>query len=308
VKKIVTTDGREVMKADVSKSNETSPSPSGKCFNDAQHQPKPFLDAGISSAGRAALVIAHPGHELCLFGWLGSARPKVFVLTDGSGRSSRSRIESTTRVLDHLGIETGSLYGRFTDAAIYAALLNREFDLFERLAEELAAQIIKEEISCIVGDAREGYNPTHDACRIVVNAAVEIARRRARHKIENFEFMVAGKPDSKPGNGDGQSIRITLDDATFQQKLLAARNYYELKDDIDAFLAEYSEHSFQSEYLYPINDSYHNTFADQANVYYEQHGERRVREGHYKQTIRYREHLLPLAKALFGKTANTAHD
>lgn len=271
-----------MIKSDVLKSGETSP---------------------LRSEGRAALVIAHPGHELCLYGWLGSARPKVFVLTDGSGRSSRSRIESTTRVLNQLGIEAGSLYGRFTDAAIYAALLNHEFDLFERLAEELAAQIIEDEISFIVGDAREGYNPAHDACRIVVNVAVEIARQRASHKIENFEFMVAGKPDSKPGNGDGQGIRITLDDTTFQEKLRVARNYHELKDDIDAFLTEYSEHSFQSEYLYPINDSYHNTFVDQANVYYEQHGRRRVREGHYQQAICYQEHLLPLAKALFGKTA-----
>lgn len=35
------------------------------------------------SSGRAALVVAHPGHELRVYGWLEQARPRVFVLTDG---------------------------------------------------------------------------------------------------------------------------------------------------------------------------------------------------------------------------------
>jgi hypothetical protein len=41
---------------------------------------------GIPSAlpdGKAALVVAHPGHELRVFHWLRLARPCVFVLTDG---------------------------------------------------------------------------------------------------------------------------------------------------------------------------------------------------------------------------------
>jgi carbonic anhydrase/acetyltransferase-like protein (isoleucine patch superfamily) len=32
--------------------------------------------------GKAAPVVAHPGHELCVYGWLEQARPLVFVLTD----------------------------------------------------------------------------------------------------------------------------------------------------------------------------------------------------------------------------------
>jgi hypothetical protein len=44
---------------------------------------------------RALLVVAHPGHELRLFGWLSYARADVLVLTDGSGRSARPRINGT---------------------------------------------------------------------------------------------------------------------------------------------------------------------------------------------------------------------
>src|SRR4051794_29308473 len=53
--------------------------------------------------GRAALVVAHPGHELRVHGWIEAVRPLVHVLTDGSGSSGRSRLESTRRVLGPTG-------------------------------------------------------------------------------------------------------------------------------------------------------------------------------------------------------------
>ncbi|MSQ47696.1 MAG: hypothetical protein EXR78_04785 [Deltaproteobacteria bacterium] len=51
----------------------------------------------------AALVIAHPGHELRLHGWLQHARPWVSVLTDGSGHADHSRLDSTTTLLHDVG-------------------------------------------------------------------------------------------------------------------------------------------------------------------------------------------------------------
>src|SRR5215470_17021527 len=62
--------------------------------------------------GPAALVISHPGHELRLFGWLRLAKPSVFILTDGSGRSDASRIASTSRILASAGANPGGIFGR----------------------------------------------------------------------------------------------------------------------------------------------------------------------------------------------------
>src|SRR5438105_9826273 len=75
---------------------------------------------------RALLVVAHPGHELRLFGWLCSARPDVLVLTDGSGHSGRSRIEATRNVLLMTGARAGAVFGEFTDRQLYAALLQAD--------------------------------------------------------------------------------------------------------------------------------------------------------------------------------------
>src|ERR1700742_4299674 len=69
----------------------------------------------------AALIVAHPGHELRLHGWMSLARPCVYVLTDGSGHSGQSRLAATTQLLSTIRAESGCIYGRFTDAEFYAA-------------------------------------------------------------------------------------------------------------------------------------------------------------------------------------------
>jgi hypothetical protein len=71
----------------------------------------------------AALVVAHPGHELRVHRWLEIARPLVFVITDGSG-SGRSRIRSTTDLL----ATAGSIMGAFTDQEINRLMLNGDVD------------------------------------------------------------------------------------------------------------------------------------------------------------------------------------
>ena len=93
----------------------------------AERRSQPGKGASLTAAdllGRpAALVVAHPGHELRVHGWLEKARPQVFVLTDGSGPTGSSRLRSTTRVLDRAGATAGCIYGRLADRVFYQALL-----------------------------------------------------------------------------------------------------------------------------------------------------------------------------------------
>src|SRR4051812_39680541 len=84
----------------------------------------------MSSTGRAALMIAHPGHELAVHGWLERARPQVFVLTDGSGRSGVPRLESTAKVLESARATRGSVFGRMPEQAVYRALLGGDTGMF----------------------------------------------------------------------------------------------------------------------------------------------------------------------------------
>lgn len=273
----------------------------------------------------AALIVAHPGHEIRLHGWLELTRPKIFILTDGSGRASRSRLDATTAYLSQCGIErpptVSNLYGRFTDREVYVALLARDFTFFLRLADELSESFLRDGIGYVSGDATEGYNSTHDACRLLINTAVEMASRAGDQPIDNFDFPIVNRPDYCPAEQRAQMIRLELDDDQFQRKISSAYRYYpELAAEVENtfngdehsplenYLAlderEQGEHRrvglemFRVECLRPICSADNSAGFSSEPPFYESHAERLVAAGHYQKVIRYREHLLPLSVAL----------
>jgi hypothetical protein len=252
----------------------------------------------LSPDKRTALVIGHPGHELRVFRWLEIMRPAVFVITDGSGRSGRSRLPSTNRILHQVGASRGSFYGPITDSAAYAGLLNHDFDIFIGLTRQLARYLIDEPVSYVAGDALEGYNPTHDVCRLLIGAAVEMAQRDAGRELANYEFLLTGPPDNRVNSPDGQDIRLNLDDDAFTRKMAAARSYAELESEVNEATTVNQPDAFRVECLRRVAN-FPPRFAADYKPYYEQHGEQRVSSGAYSQVIRYREHIVPLAEALW---------
>ena len=192
----------------------------------------------LSQSPRAALVVAHPSHELRVHGWLEQTRPYVCVLTDGGGRFGEVRLQRTSEVLSRCNATQGTIYGRLTDLEVYAAILNRDSDLFAQLVEELAQAFADEKIEYVVGDAAEGYSVTHDICRIMIGAAVELAERRHGHRVKNFDFIVVGSPDECPDELRDEAIWLHLDDEAFDGKVNAALAYTpKLARDVEAALA-----------------------------------------------------------------------
>lgn len=244
---------------------------------------------------RAALVIGHPGHELRVHGWLEITRPVVFVFTDGSGRSNQSRLPSTTRVLSHAGATRGSVYGRLTDGKAYSAILNHEFDVFVELAEELCEAFAAERIDYVAGDAFEGYNPMHDVCRLVINAAVASAQGVRDHRLRNLGFSLIGQPTACHEASHADGICLRLDDAAFARKLAAAKGYVELAGEVHSALKRTSADALRVECLRPVGPG--EDLSDQP-PFYEAHGEKQVAAGLYDRVLRYQEHIAPLAEAL----------
>jgi hypothetical protein len=194
--------------------------------------PFPLLSA------RAALVVAHPSHELRVHGWLEQAKPYVCVLTDGAGRSGEPRLSRTTEVLSRCGATQGTIYGRLTDLQVYAAILDGDAKLFEDLVEELAQMFVAEKIDYVVGDAAEGYSVTHDICRIMIDAAINLAEREQGHRVANFDFLAVGPPDECPAELREEAIWLRLDDDAFAGKVKAALAYTpKLAADVEAALA-----------------------------------------------------------------------
>ena|SRR5437870_1896746 len=257
------------------------------------------LMESISDNRRAALAIAHPGHELKVYGWVCLAHPLVFVLTDGSGRTGNSRLSATTHVLGELKSEAGGIYGRFTDVEIYAAILGRDLNLFIALAEELAEAFVKSEIEYVVSDAIEGYNPAHDMCRVLADAAANLARRKSPSRyIERFDILLISKLSDRANQFPNDLHRVSLDEVTTSRKLESSRAYSELAGEVNRVISEEGAASLKTEYLWRAHPLDFQKDLFSGAPYYEQYGEQQAAAGYYADVIRYRQHFLPLAKGL----------
>lgn len=248
-------------------------------------------------ARRAALVIAHPGHELRVHRWLELARPVVFVLTDGSGHTGRSRLSSTMAILERAGAVPGPLYGRLSDRSLYQAILSSDTDLFAGLAEELAMALDATAVDYVAGDAIEGFNPGHDVCRLLLNAAV-LRLDHSGRRVGNFEFLLEGPPHECPPEDRSEAIVLELEEDALRRKLAAARSYPELAGEVERAYASYGWEPFRVESLRPVRYGLEIGDRFEHPPYYEIYGEKQVAAGIYREVIRFRDHLAPLAASL----------
>lgn len=263
------------------------------------------VSAAAPGAGSSLLVVAHPGHEVRVHGWLESARPTVCVLTDGSGHTGEPRLASSVHVIAHAGARRGPIFGGLSDRAIYEALLAGQVARFATMASELAALIVRRRIALVVGDAAEGFNPGHDACRFIIDAAVAMAARCGQ-AAANLAFVLDAAPGDLPPHLDADdAVCVTLDDAALARKLAAAHGYVELRHEVEAALARFGAEAFRREWLRPPDTARVVAAWDETTPFFERHGRARVAQGIYAESLTWRAHLRPLYDGLshFAETA-----
>lgn len=236
----------------------------------------------------AHLLVAHPGHELLLHGWISRDKPVVHVLTDASAHSSDARLTRTAGLLRDLGARQGAIFGRLSDREAYDMILERNTPLLLSLVAELATQLENDRPAIIVGDAAEGYNPVHDLCRLIAGAAVAMAGVATKQ----YEYAVVNHPHSS----DPAAIVLDLNPVEYGAKMERALEQAAELTDIEAMLSRHGADAYRSETLYPVADW---TAVDgDEHPLYERYGEERVAAHRYTQVIRRREHMLPLRDAL----------
>jgi hypothetical protein len=160
-------------------------------------------------------------------------------------------------------------------------------------------------VALVAADAIEGFNPSHDLCRLVTDAAVMLARRRTGRAIASYDFLLEGRPDLGPEDRRSGGLCRELDDAALERKLAAARSYPEMAFEVERALEQHGTAAFRTECLRPADPEADVETLVAAPPFYESYGERQVAAGHYPRVLRFREHFLPLAHALraLGRTA-----
>ena len=252
---------------------------------------------------KAALIVAHPGHELRVHHWLETRRPIYFCLTDGSGSAGKSRLDSTSKLLRQTGATPGRIYGRFTDREVYRLLLDGRCDIIAKLLAEMAESLIEHDIPVVAGDAPEGVSPTHDLCRYLTDAAVSAVRLTTGRSIANYEFVLDSPPNDFPPDLRNEAIWLQLDEAALDRKLHAALDYSELRGETEEALKYYGKNAFALECLRPSTTATAIVKFEREAPAYEHYGRDGVERfgksfGRYEEVITFQKHLKPMIQAI----------
>ena len=184
------------------------------------------------------------------------------------------------------GSKRGRVFGLFSDAEIYRAILDQEIGIFQSIVDELAQSLVEHGIDFVAADAAEGFNPTHDICRELANAAVSKARMLTGRAIANYRILPDRMGLKGKENHDSRCWHLRLEDRLLRLKLNAAREYDELKDEVEQAIALKGEEYFRVECLRKVSQSFPE-YLQGNRPYYEELGEQRVAAGKYRTAIRY---------------------
>jgi hypothetical protein len=245
-------------------------------------------DNGRVNSSDPVLLVAHPGHELLLYGWLRRTRPVVHVLTDGSGHSSVSRVPATADLLREIGARPGSIFGRLSDREAYALIREQNVELVLSMANELAEELAERRTMTVVCDAAEGYNPVHDLCRLIAGAAIAAAGTETKL----YEYAVVGRPDTF-------ETCVELDERTFAAKMDAAGRFAHAISDVSELQSRHGGDAFRTESFRLVTDW--TALHSSERPDYERYGEERVASHRYEHVIRRGEHMIPLRDALYAR-------
>lgn len=235
------------------------------------------------------LIVAHPGHELRLFNWMERERPLVFILSDGSGSAQSSRFDYTVSTIRAAGATMIEGSGQRSDREWYAAIISGDMLPFMETAEAIAAAALATRASLIVSDAVDGYNPLHDLCQAIAGT---VAARIARDS-KPPRFLVSPATASAMGT---EATVWKLEDEATRRKRLAIRANAPLAEEVRRLLVEAPDALSTEQLLVPTFD-----WPENWTPEWEAFGRKRVNEGRFAAPITYRDHVLPIAKALLGR-------
>lgn len=236
----------------------------------------------INKQTQNVLVLAHPGHELRIHHWLEVNKPRVYLLTDGSGGKEQSRTHYSAKVVEQTGSTQGSVFGSIADKVWYTALAEHNFGFIRSVLEDIEADLPDGEEYQIVADAVDGYNPVHDLASAM---GVALQRRlKAKGKIASLYFSAA-----VPGASGKSVFGLDLDDAAEERKLKALGDYTPLAEEARRIL-EQDKTAINREYMIDQDTDW----SDGTIPHWEEIGRERVRAGTYSSCLTYKEHFQPI--------------
>jgi hypothetical protein len=246
----------------------------------------------------AALIVAHPGHEVRAYGWYERAQPHLFVLTDGGGSGADDRLDFSRRLAAGVGAPISSLFGSFGDRDLYAAVLARDPAPFLAWTGALAEALAAIDPSVVVVDSWQMYNVSHDLVHVMGRVAAEHAGRRLGHPIRIAEYDPAPARLGAPVPRAARAFAVELDEPAFARKQAAASRCTSLRAELNAIL---ESEGLDAQRIELYRDTPDLGLLTQPTGFvppYEHFGAERVAAGRYTNCIRWGEHVAPVVAAI----------
>ncbi|BAB48238.1 hypothetical protein [Mesorhizobium japonicum] len=237
------------------------------------------------------LILAHPGHELRIHHWIELSKPRIYLLTDGSGGRHSARTQYSRDLVEAAGATAGAVFGDMPDAVWYKALLAGDSGFFADVLARIHADLSDMQDVQIVSDAVDGYNPMHDLAYAFGDAINRLLQRPARKQL-----CSAAVPNV-PG---AVEVEIQLDSAARARKMAAVKAYTPLADEARQIL-DRDPQCFDRELLI----SQHFDWDAPWTPDWERIGKERVANKVYDRCITYKENVQPVAQRLMSEGDRT---
>lgn len=243
----------------------------------------------------AVMVFSHPNHEVALLGTIARLRPHLVFLTDGGGPV---REEQSRRGLsDYVAPETVHFLGH-SEQTLYDALLDGDTAFYGSLAGQVASILGPLAPEAVYCDMVEFYNPVHDMALPVVRAALG-DRAAAVFEVpliwqkDDGAFEMQRAPDGVPAAWNS----LTAEETARKAATLRGGTYGMLFAQLGAeILAAIPTHAAR-EQVVPARTALPSPAAGQQ-VRYDARGRAALAAGRVARAIGYREHYVPLYRAL----------
>ncbi len=254
------------------------------------------------SGAKRVIVIGHPAHELAIYGLLQRHQPHVIVITDGGGPE---RERQSREGLERIGLLEKATYLGYSESSFYEALLDRDDDLFARVAEDVRTELERLQPDQVFCDAIEFYNPVHDITRPMVLRALQTLPDAALYEIP----LVYQKP-AETESYEIQRVPEACAEHRFQYHLTSeelahktyARDhiYLNLREQAGPeFLVITPEHLALEE-IAATPAAFPEPESSGRVLRYDWRADLLKREGSINRAITYREHFLPAVDALLS--------
>lgn len=247
---------------------------------------------------RAALVVAHPGHELRVYDWLRTVKPDVHILTNGSRASAtRVRREASAQLVSDLGCRMASAWEGVTDSALYAYLIAQDHEPFLNWVSGLAHDFIARDIDLAVIDGWQYYNIAHDLAHLMARVAAAEAGAELKREILVLEYPVVPAALAPTAPRVVEYCSKALSEPSVETKREIAHHFPGVEGEVAEIDSLEGAHAYNIERLYvpaPISTL---RAPPVEKPPYERYGEARVAAGVYKDVLRW-EHAAPLLQVL----------